>query len=314
MPLKEKNMSEETHQVQEQINDHKLIDIERVIASKSKRLARLMPRFLLKYLKRIIHEDVINKHLYDHRNYYGLDFTNASLKHFGVSLIVHGLDNIDVNDKLLIASNHPLGGLDGLSLITAVGLKKKDIIFPVNDLLMNLPNMRHLFVPVNKHGGHPKDAVKLLDEMMSSEKTILFFPAGLVSRRRKGIIRDLEWKKTFVTKAKKHQRKIVPVYIDGQNSNFFYNLANLRKFFRIKTNIEMLYLVDEMYKQYNKELNIYFGKPLGWDEIPAGMSDAQIAEYIKSLVYTLPFSAEFSEDNKLVVEYKYTEASNGANN
>jgi 1-acyl-sn-glycerol-3-phosphate acyltransferase len=297
-------MPETNHSDNSDIQYNKLIDVQKVIAGKNPRLARLLPRFVIRYLKKIIHEDVINKHLHDHRNYYGLDFVYASLEHFGVRLIVHGLEHLDMEDRILVASNHPLGGLDGLGLMAAVGLKKPDLVFPVNDLLLSLPNLRDWFIPVNKHGSHPKDAVKLFEEVMASDKTVLFFPAGLVSRRRKGIIADLEWKKTFVTKAKKFNRKIIPVYIDGENSKFFYNLANLRKLLRIKTNIEMLYLVDEMYKQYNKEMNIFIGKPLQDRDLPAGMKDEELASYIRSLVYTLPSSDMFHDQNKHIVHYK----------
>jgi len=297
-------MPETNHSDKPDIQYNKLIDVEKLIAGKSPRLARLLPRFVIRYLKRIIHEDIINKHLHDHRDYYGLDFVNASLDHFGVRLIVHGLEHLDTEDRILVAANHPLGGLDGLGLMAAVGLKKPDLVFPVNDLLLYLPNLRDWFVPVNKHGTHPKEAVKFLEEVMASEKTVLYFPAGLVSRRRRGIIADLEWKKTFVTKAKKYKRKIVPVYIDGENSKFFYNLANLRKFLRIKTNIEMLYLVDEMYKQYNKEINIFIGKPMQNNDLPAGMKDEELASHIRSLVYNLPFSSMFDDHNKHVVHYK----------
>ncbi len=301
-------MVEKHAQEAEVEKNKKLIDIRGLIASKNPRLAKWIPGFIIRYLKRILHEDTINWHLNEYKDAMGLDFVHATLHHFGGKLMVCGLENLDTNDRLLIASNHPLGGLDGLSLMASVGLKKTNLVFPVNDLLLNLPNLKDWFIPVNKHGTNPKEAVKMLDDVMASEKTILFFPAGLVSRKKKGKISDLEWKKTFVQKAKKHNRKIVPVYIDGQNSKFFYNLANLRKFFRIKTNIEMLYLVDEMYKQYNKDITVYVGKPLDVKDLPAGMNDGQLAEHIKSIVYELPHSGEFDLKNKHIVEYKFVKS------
>jgi putative hemolysin len=142
--------------------------------------------------------------------------------------------------------------------------------------------------------------------MMASDKTVLFFPAGLVSRKRKGVIADLPWKKTFISKARKHKRKIVPVYIDGQNSKFFYNLANLRKRLGMKTNIEMLYLVDEMYNQYDKEVNVFIGKPLSFEDLPKDKNDDELAEYIRSLIYTLPEMDIFSSENRQQIEFKTT--------
>ncbi len=300
-------MSVQSSDLQTKQDDVRFIDIENVIAGKSKRLARLLPRFILRYLKRIIHEDSINRFLNDHRHVVGLPFTQAILQHFGVKLLVHGLSNLKNNHRLLIAANHPLGGLDGVALMNVVGSVRPDIIFPVNDLLLHLPNLRDLFIPVNKHGGNPKEAVRMFDEMMASDKTILYFPAGLVSRKKKGKITDLEWKKTFVSKAKKHNRKIVPVYIEGKNSKFFYNLANLRKVLRIKTNIEMLYLVDEMYKQYDREIRIYIGNPVSLSEFQPGMSDEQMAFSIRSMVYNLAADPQFEQDELLTFDFKITE-------
>jgi 1-acyl-sn-glycerol-3-phosphate acyltransferase len=268
----------------------------------------MLPRFILRYLRRILHEDSINRFLNEHKDVYGLKFIDAILAHFGVRLMVYGLANLQTNDRVIIAANHPLGGLDGVAIMNVAGRVRPDIIFPVNDLLLHLPNLRDYFIPVNKHGGNPKEAVRMFDEMMASDKTILYFPAGLVSRRKKGKIADLEWKKTFVSKAKKHSRKIIPVYIEGKNSKFFYNLANLRKFLKIKTNIEMLYLVDEMYKQYDQDIKIFIGSAVSFDDLPQGMNDEQIAGYIKKLVYDLPTSPQFSPEEMFRIEFKNNES------
>jgi putative hemolysin len=301
-----KNMSEVTNQKTDSSEYIKFIDIEKVVEEKSPRFAKILPGFVMRYLKKILHEVTLNNYLNSQKGVYGLDFVHASLKHFGVKLIVHGAEHLEGEDRVLVAANHPLGGLDGLALMASAGLRRPDFVFPVNDILLHLPNLRYLFVPVNKHGGHPKDAVRLLEEMMASDKTVLFFPAGLVSRKRKGVIADLPWKKTFISKARKHKRKIVPVYIDGQNSKFFYNLANLRKRLGMKTNIEMLYLVDEMYNQYDKEVNVFIGKPLSFEDLPKDKNDDELAEYIRSLVYTLPEMDIFSSENRQQIEFKTT--------
>jgi len=266
----------------------KIIDIEEVLISKNPRLAKHVPKFFISYLERITHLDKLNDFLVKNADVKGTDFVNLALQHFGLKLRIHGIENLDTDEKLLIASNHPLGGLDSLGLMKAMSLKNKDFVFLVNDILMNIPSLRSSFVPVNKHGGQVKETMRVFEEVMKSDRTVLFFPAGLVSRKIKGEIIDLEWKKTFVTKSRSSGRKIIPVYIDGQNSNFFYNLANLRKFLRIKANLEMFYLVDEMYKQYDKEIHIYFGEPISLSEMPTNLKDKAIAGMIRDYVYKLP--------------------------
>jgi putative hemolysin len=151
---------------------------------------------------------------------------------------------------------------------------------------MNLPNIDGLFIPVNKHGSNAGN-ISLFEETFASEKTLLYFPAGLCSRKQAGGISDLEWKKSFISKARKHKRYIIPTHIDGRNSNFFYNLASIRKFLGIKINIEMLYLVDEMYKQKNKHIRIIFGKPIPYQVFDKRFTDLVWAKHVKTFVYSL---------------------------
>lgn len=266
----------------------KVIDIEQVLIDKNPRLAKYVPKFFITYLERITHLNKLNEFLVKNAEIKGAAFVDLALQHFGLKLRIHGIENLDTDEKILIASNHPLGGLDSLGLMKAVSIKNKDFVFLVNDILMNIPSLRSTFIPVNKHGSQVKEAMRVFEDVMMSDKTVIFFPAGLVSRKVNGQIVDLEWKKTFVTKSRSSGRKIIPVYIDGQNSNFFYNLANLRKFLRIKANLEMFYLVDEMYKQYDKVLHVYIGEPISLEEMPTNLKDKAIAGMIKDYVYKLP--------------------------
>ena len=222
------------------------IDIQQVIASKNTTLARFLPSFLLRYLKRVIHEDEINAFIEQYGHLKNHDFVNACFKEMGANVTVKGLENIPLSGGCIIVANHPLGGLDGIGLMKVVGTRRSDIRFFVNDILLNLQNFGELFVGVNKHGKNPKENLRLMDDVFASDNCVLFFPAGLVSRRQNGHIKDLEWQKSFIAKAIKYNKPIIPAYIGGENSHFFYNLANLRKRLGIKANIEMLYLAESM--------------------------------------------------------------------
>jgi putative hemolysin len=272
----------------------KRVDLAEIIKSKSPKLYRLLPGFLLRYLKRVIHEDDINYALEKYKEAIGLDFIDGILWEMGAKVTVINKENIPYSGRFIVASNHPLGGLDGMALMQEVGKVRKDIVFPVNDLLMYLENLKPLFIPINKHGKNI-DNKQLFDETFASENMVLYFPAGLCSRKQKGRIMDLEWKSTFIKKAKQFQRPIIPVHINGRNSNFFYNLANLRKRLGIKANVEMLYLVDEMYKQQNKEIIITFGKPVSFEIFNESRKTSEWVKMMKTFVYKLGSdpSAEF---------------------
>jgi len=276
----------------------KLINVEGLFEAKNPALLKIIPKWILNYLKRIIHQDEVNGYIYNHRDKKGLPFVEAILKEFGVTIctVIPGsspesteerLKEMTAGRRLIIASNHPLGGLDGLALMNQIGKARPDIVFPVNDLLMNIPGLKPLFIPIDKHGKNTGN-IRIIDETFAGTKAMLYFPAGLVSRKFKGgVIRDLEWKSTFIKKARRYERDILPVYISGRNSNWFYNLAKWRKKLGIKANIEMLYLADEMMKQKGQTINIVIGEVIPWQSFDKSKSDLQWAEFVKEKVYSL---------------------------
>ena len=264
----------------------KFIDLEKVFRSKNPRLASTIPRFVFNLLKRIICQDEFNAFMWKNRDKWGLDYAQAILEDFRVNTRVIQPPDIKSGERYLIASNHPLGGMDGIALLHEAGKLRKDVVFPVNDLLMNLPNLYELFIPVNKHGSNAEN-IRLFNETFASDVLILYFPAGLVSRKQAGIIKDVEWKKTFLSKARATGRDIIPAFISGRNSALFYNLANFRKWMGIKANIEMLLLPGELIKFSNKTIEITFGKPIPVSIFDKRKSDPEWAALLREHVYRL---------------------------
>ena len=198
-----------------------------------------------------------------------------------------GEEQIPKTGGVILASNHPLGGMDGIAFMHAVGKIRPDIRFLVNDLLMTFDNFEPIFVPVNKHGRNSKEANQRIEEVYANGHAVLIFPAGLVSRKQEGEIKDLLWKKSFIAKSKKYHLDIVPCHIGGRNSEFFYNLSNWRKKLGVKANIEMFWLVDEMYRQRGKKIEIRIGKPIPAEYFDTAKSEAYWADFVKSEVYKL---------------------------
>jgi len=263
------------------------IDVEKVLSSKNPALAKIIPRFIVNYLKRIVHQDELNGFLKEWGDLKDAELIDAGLNFFEIKYRVSGIENIPVNRKNIFVSNHPLGGLDGLVFISELSKHFNEIRFPVNDILTSIENLSGIFLPVNKHGFQGKDAARKIEEAYASDCQILYFPAGLCSRKAKGVIRDLEWHKSFISKAIQHQRDVVPAYFSGRNSDFFYNLARFRKMIGLKVNIEMLYLVDEMFRQKGKEISLMFGKSIPWQTFDKSKSAPEWAEWVKSKSYDL---------------------------
>lgn len=265
----------------------KFIDVRKVIQDKNPALLKWMPGLLLRYITRIAHEEDINAIMAKIGHLQGLKFVDGLIAEFGVEVVLTGEENIPLEEQVIFAANHPLGGLDGIVFMHALGKYRKDIKFLVNDLLSNIKNFDSLFVPVNKHGSHGRQATAVIEETYATAGAVLVFPAGLVSRKQEEGIKDLEWKKSFISKARKYKKDIVPVYIEGKNSSFFYNLARLRKKMGIKANIEMFYLADEMFAQKGKKVTIHVGKPISYDYFDPSKSDKDWAEEVKEQVYAM---------------------------
>ena len=262
------------------------VDIEKVIRGKSQKLADRLPRFVLNYIKKTIHQDEINRLLLENREYTGVEFASHILKDLDVSYRVHFSGKRPAPDgRYIFVSNHPLGGLDGMILISYIGSSFGDVKFIVNDLLMYIRPLTPVFVPVNKYGRMRHDNTRMFQETFDSDSQILYFPAGLCSRLIKGKVTDLDWKKTFVTKAIESRRDIIPMFFSGENSRRFYRLANLRKKLGIKVNIETFLLPDEMFRKKGSAFDLYIGEPIPYTTLTGDHTHKEWCDIIRQKCY-----------------------------
>ncbi len=272
------------------MSEQQLIDIHGVIKAKNPKLLKFIPKWAIRFVERLVHVEDLNEilTLFGHLN--GVEFVNATLKHLRVSYTVLNPERIPANDgqRYIFVSNHPLGGLDGMVIISAIGAHfNNKVKFIVNDLLLNFKPLETVFVPVNKHGRQSSGYADRIDETYRSDNQVLYFPAGICSRRIKGEIKDLEWKKSVVNKSVKYQRSIVPIYFVGQNSNFFYRLANLRKRLGIKANIEMTFLSKELFKKRGSHFELIVGEPIPHSAFDNTKTANEWASYLMEKTYSL---------------------------
>lgn len=269
----------------------KTIDINDILKSKMGSKAKYVPAPLVKWLKHIVHQDEVNKYLWDSRNLTGVEWLEDCMRYLDMTLDIVGKENLpDKNNGKLytFVSNHPLGGEDGVALGAVIGRHYDGKFrYLVNDLLMNLPGLAPLCIPINKTGSQSRSFPAMVESGFRSDNHMLMFPAGLCSRRINGKIHDLPWKKTFITKSVETHRDVVPIHFGGRNSDFFYTLANICKALGIKFNIAMLFLVDEMYKNVHKSFRIAIGKPIPWQTFDKSRTPAQWAQYVQDEVYKL---------------------------
>lgn len=263
------------------------IDIDQVLRARLPKHYRYIPHWVVRWLERTICQDQLNTILVKMNGKNSVDAATAALDEMGITIDATGLDNLP-EGRYMFVSNHPLGGLDGLALISLLGNRyEHKIKFLVNDLLMAVEPLRDVFLPVNKYGSQSRATASQIEEALKSDNQFITFPAGLCSRMQPdGTIADLKWQKAAVVHAINYQRDIVPIYFDAQNSKFFYRFAKWRKRLGIKFNIELIFLPKEMLKQSGTTLNAVIGKPIAWSSLDASKPKQEAAR-LRDIVYSM---------------------------
>ena len=272
----------------------KTIDIEKILRDKMGKKARYVPRFVISWLKKIIHEDEVNRFLWENRKLEGTEWLTACVQYLDMTLDIVGAENLpDKHDGKLytFVSNHPLGGQDGVSLGSIIGQHYDGKFrYLVNDLLLNLPGLKPVSIGINKTGRQSRDFPRMVEAGFNSDNHLLMFPAGLNSRKINGEIHDLPWKKTFITKSVETHRDVVPIHFSGRNSKRFYRIAKFSDRW-LPFNLAMLFLVDEMYRNVGKTFRITIGKPIPWQTFNKTKSPMEWAKFVEDRVYGLPLSS-----------------------
>lgn len=267
------------------------IDIDKILVSKMGNKAKFVPRPFISWLKRIIHQDEVNNYLWESRHLSGTEWLEECVRYLDMTIELVGEENLPKKDDgrlYTFVSNHPLGGEDGVALGAIIGRHYDGKFrYLVNDLLMNLPGLAPVCIPINKTGNQSRNFPAMVEAGFKSDNHMLMFPAGICSRKRGEEIRDIAWKKTFITKSVEYQRDVVPIHFGGQNSPFFYKLANFSDKYVKKVNLAMLFLVDEMYKNVHKTFRIAIGKPIPWQTFDKSKTATQWAQYVQDIVYEL---------------------------
>ncbi len=263
------------------------IDVDKVLRERLPKHYKYIPRFAVRWLERTICQDRLNAILVKMAGKNSVDAATVALDEMGITIEATGLERLP-QGRFMFVSNHPLGGLDGLALISLLGNRyERQIKFLVNDLLWAVEPLRGVFLPVNKYGRQSRAAAVDIEAVLQSDNQFITFPAGLCSRMQPdGTIADLTWQKTPVTQAVSHQRDIVPIFFDSCNSRFFYRFAKWRKRLGLKFNIELIFLPKEMIKKCGSTLRVVIGEPIPWTSIDAAHPKQEAAR-LRDIVYSM---------------------------
>ena len=265
-------------------NEVFLVDVDQIVAKLTH--GKKVPGFVLSFLKRLIHQEDFNR--YFRQGKLGTEFLEGFLEYIDVTVDIEGEENIPADGRFTFASNHPLGMLETCAQVGFLSRKYDGrIAVLANDLMMSIRQVHEFLIPVNKLGGQSRDLAEALDEAFAGDKQMLYFPAGLCSRRIDGVIQDIPWKKSFITKSRKYQRDVIPVWFSGQNSKRFYRIAEWCKRLGIKFNLAMLTLPSELFRCRGGHFKMVIGKPIPWQTFTKDKTDTEWAAYVREASYAL---------------------------
>lgn len=262
-----------------------LLDLNKVLGPK---LSEKLPGFAKRFIARRLHVKQINDCVMHAEHFAGVGFFDEALNYLDITYRVRGEENIDLSKKYIYVCNHPLGGPEALIIGSIFRRIYGDgFIVPSNQILYNLKPLQEFFVPVSVGGRQGRDISDKVASMFDSGRQVLVFPAGLCAKTIKGVVTEMPWKKMFVTQARKYQRDVIPVHISGHNSKWYFFLSWLSRTLKLKFNLGMIYLVDELFKQKGNEFVITFGKPIEYDRFDKTKTDLQWADEVKNIVKKL---------------------------
>lgn len=265
-----------------------MLNIEQAVQQKFPKFEHSKPWFkksTLSFLRRITHEQEVNRFLEQHSQLTGFDFIDEVLDYFNFSYSISNRHrhNIPATGRVVIVANHPLGALDGLSLLKMVGEVRRDVKIVANDMLLNFSALSPLFLPVdNLSKSTRKSSVGNIIDSLNRDEAVIVFPAGEVSRIRPSGVRDGKWNSGFLNFAKKTNAPVLPVFVGARNSSLFYSASMVYK------PLSGMMLAHEMFNKNSKTIQICVGEPIPYQQIEAlPLVKAEKAKLLRRHLYRL---------------------------
>jgi len=209
-----------------------------------------------------------------------LEFVDAALRALEVSYVTDDLEwnHLPRSGPLVIAANHPYGGIDGLASISALLRRRSDLRVVATTALSALAPLRSILFPVDNFGRREALAanvvmVRAALRHVHTGGSLLLFPAGAVSHLDLGSasVVDPPWKRSAVRLISATGAPVAPLYVHGSNGAGF-QLAGL-----LHPTLRTAMLPREVTNKRGTVLDLRLGRPIAAERI-AGSGDVEAIE------------------------------------
>ncbi len=237
--------------------NRRAFDLRRILSERNPRLLNRLPPGVLALARSLTHEHLVNAVLTARSGLEAAEFCEYVLRRLEITLKLENSRYLEDAERPVICANHPSGGLEGVALIAAILRIRGSCRVPANDLLATVEPLGPLIVGVNRARPSVAD-MRELSAAYQGNEPMLIFPAGVTARVYGGVLREYPWETSFVTRARRADRDIVPVWVSGRNSRHFYLIHRIRRVLGIGFNLEMGLLVDELLRRRGDTLTLRF--------------------------------------------------------
>jgi putative hemolysin len=199
------------------------------------------------------------------------------------------LAKVPKEGPVVVVSNHPFGLVEGVMLLILIRKIRPDVKAMANYMLGKIPEMRDEFIFVDPFGSTSATKANLrpIKESLAWLKAghvLVVFPSGEVSSfdTKSLRIRDPAWSTSAAAFIRKSGATVVPMYVLGRNSIFFYLMGLIHP--RLRTAL----LGYQYFNKKGRVLKVAIGSPLTQKALqPFSTDDAQLTKYLRFRSYLL---------------------------
>lgn len=201
------------------------------------------------------------------------------------------LDRIPLTGPVMVVSNHPLGGLDGIILGDILQRRRKDSRLMANFLLSHIVHAEHQMffvdpfprgeVAVKKSFAGMRDSLRHLKQ----GGLLGVFPGSRVSHYQWDLkqVADSPWVSNIASLIRRAEATVVPVFIEGGNSISF-NIAGM-----IHPSLRTLLLPRELVRQAKstEPVRVHIGTPMPFSRLKKFTTDEEMIRFLRMASYVM---------------------------
>ncbi|MDA9557343.1 lysophospholipid acyltransferase family protein [Vibrio sp.] len=219
------------------------------------------------------------------------EFMGYTLQALGIRYAFNeeNVQNIPKEGPVVIVANHPLGGVEGVILAEMLGKLRDDVKVLANEMLKRIPEIDDLFIGIDVFEGKQAQrtnvqAIRDAHKHLENGGLLVIFPAGEVSTyddEQGHVLRDNEWRLSVAKFIKRHQTPVVPVFIGGKNSTWFYRAGRVHPLLRTAM------LGRELLNKKNQTIELSIGHTLPYSELKNFDNERDMVNYLRLNTYLM---------------------------